>query len=71
VRGVLVSAGMGNIPAGLGSATRAHPASSVFGAPQEVQTCVEPPSLGPFEVIGVSSLTCFIRSLVVSPRDGG
>jgi hypothetical protein len=33
---VLVSAGIGDIPAGLGSATRTYLALSVFGAPQEV-----------------------------------
>jgi hypothetical protein len=35
-RGVLVSAGIGNIPSGLGGATRKYLASSAFGAPQEV-----------------------------------
>jgi hypothetical protein len=33
---VLVSAGIGDIPAGLGSATRTYLALSVFGAPKEV-----------------------------------
>jgi hypothetical protein len=34
--GVLVSAGVGNIPASLGAATRTYLESSSFGAPQEV-----------------------------------
>jgi hypothetical protein len=34
--GVLVSAGIGNIPASLGGAARTYLASSAFGAPQEV-----------------------------------
>jgi hypothetical protein len=33
---VLVSAGIGNIPAGLGGVARTYLASSAFGAPQEV-----------------------------------
>jgi hypothetical protein len=32
--GVLVSTGIGNIPAGPGSAARTYPASSAFGAPE-------------------------------------
>jgi hypothetical protein len=36
VCGVLVSAGISNIPAGLGGATRTYLALSAFGAPQEV-----------------------------------
>jgi hypothetical protein len=36
VCGVLVSAGIGDILAGLGGATRAYLALSAFGAPQEV-----------------------------------
>jgi hypothetical protein len=36
VCGVLVSAGIGNIPAGLGGAMRMYLALSAFGAPQEV-----------------------------------
>jgi hypothetical protein len=36
-----------------------------------VYPCVESPSLGPFEAIGASSSTCFVRSLAVSPQDGG
>jgi hypothetical protein len=55
VCGVLVSASIGDISAGLGSATHTYLASSAFGAPQEVKSCVEPSSLGPFEVIGASS----------------
>jgi hypothetical protein len=34
--GVLGSAGIGNIPAGLGGATRTYLALSAFGVPQEV-----------------------------------
>jgi hypothetical protein len=55
--GVLVSAGIGDISAGLCGATRTYLASSAFGAPQEVWPCVEPPSLGPFEAIGTGSPT--------------
>jgi hypothetical protein len=36
VCGVLVSAGIGNIPAGLGSVTHTYLALSAFGASQEV-----------------------------------
>jgi hypothetical protein len=36
VCGVLVSAGIGNIPSGLGGAARTYLALSAFGAPQEV-----------------------------------
>jgi hypothetical protein len=36
VCGVLISTGIGNIPAGLGGATRTYLALSAFGAPQEV-----------------------------------
>jgi hypothetical protein len=36
VCGVLVSAGISEIPAGLGGAMRTYLASSAFGAPQEV-----------------------------------
>jgi hypothetical protein len=34
--GVLVSAGIGDIPAGLGGATHTYLVSSAFGGPQEV-----------------------------------
>jgi hypothetical protein len=54
---VLVSAGIGDISAGLSGATHTYLASSAFGAPQEVQPCVEPPSLGPFKAIGTGSPT--------------
>jgi hypothetical protein len=42
-----------------------------FGATQEVQPCVEPPSLGPFEAIGASSPSCSKRALAVPLWDGG
>jgi hypothetical protein len=34
--GVIVSTGIGNIPAGLGGVARTYPESSTFGASQEV-----------------------------------
>jgi hypothetical protein len=33
--------------------------------------CIEPPSLGPFEVIGASSSSFFERALAVPSQDGG
>jgi hypothetical protein len=71
VRGVLVSADIGDISVGLGGATRTCWALSAFGAPQEMYPCVEPLSLGPFKAIRASSSTCFVCSLAVSLRDGG
>jgi hypothetical protein len=53
------------------SVTRALLVSFAFGAPQEVQSCVEPPSLGPLEAIGASSPACCKRALAVPPRGGG
>jgi hypothetical protein len=47
VCGALISAGIGDISTDLGGATRTYLAWFAFGAPQEVQQCVEPPSLGP------------------------
>jgi hypothetical protein len=57
VCGVLFLAGISDISAGLGGATRTCLASSMFSASQEVWPRVEPPILGPFEAIGAGSTT--------------
>jgi hypothetical protein len=66
---VHVSTGIGDVSAGFGDAC----ATDIFRIRciQEVWSCIEPPSLGPFEAIEVSSSSCFKRALVVPPRDGG
>jgi hypothetical protein len=67
--GAFVSTGIGDVPAGLSHACMTG-TSCVRCTPEGVAVR-EPPSLGPFEAIGVSSPSCFKHALVVPSRGGG